>query len=108
MTDSASPAIPAPDASIDMRQTAPRTRTEGRQAEMIPCAYCHVLFAPRKPGRFCSPKHRAAYSREVGLVGEVIGVRRLTKRVSVIIHCDDDRSLDLALHTRVRIVKEPL
>ena len=89
-----------------------RTRTEGagNQKTLCACAWsgCNALFEQRFPEqRFCKAKCRAAYSREVGLVGEVVGVRRLARRISVIVHCQDERALDLLLKSRVRLVREP-
>lgn len=71
-----------------MTNSAPRTRTDGPQGEMTVCGYCHALFPPGKAGkRFCCPKHRAAYYREVGLQGRVASnVQLMHGRISVTIH----------------------
>lgn len=80
------------------------------QLEMIACAWigCGQLFAPRNPTqKFHADKCRAAYSREVGLVGATVSVRRLKTRNSVTLHTTDERVLDAPLGTRYRLVREP-
>lgn len=86
----------------------PCTRTDDNQAEMIPCAYCRGLFAPKAPGqRFCLPKHRAAYAREIGIVGSLVISRRLKRRIRVALDIDDEAVLAAPLGTRFRLVREP-
>jgi len=84
------------------------TRTANGQAAMIPCAYCHGLFVPKAPGqRFCLPKHRAAYAREIGIVGATVSVRRLRTRISVTLHTTDEAVLAAPLGAKFRLVREP-
>lgn len=86
----------------------PLVRVQPAQAELIPCAYCHALFEPTKPGqRFCLPKHRASYAREIGIVGATVSLRRLKTRISVTLHTTDEAVLAAPLGTRFRLVREP-
>lgn len=97
--------LPTPSPSID---SPPRTRTDTAQGTMIPCACCHTLFAPKVPAqRFCKPAHRAAYAREVGIVGTLVSSRRLRRRISVTIHTEDSAVLEAPIGTRFRLVREP-
>lgn len=95
-----------------MTESAPRARTDGpsQQLEMIPCKWvgCGIMFSPRNPAqKFHADKCRAAYSREVGIVGTTVSVRRLKTRVSVTLHTADEHVLDAPLGTRFRLVREP-
>lgn len=82
------------------------------QSEMTPCAYCHGLFAMRKPGQhFCKAACRAAYSRETGLQGRVASVTRLLRGVSVVLHFQDgpaaEKAITLKKQQIVSVVREP-
>lgn len=67
-----------------------------------------MLFQPSHAAqKFHAPKCRAAYSREIGLVGHIASARRLRKSISIVIHTTDERALDAPLGTRFRLVKEP-
>lgn len=95
-----------------MTESAPRARTPSPtdQLQMIRCAWpgCGILFTPRNPvQRFHADRCRAAYSREVGIVGVTVSVRRLKTRVSVTLHTADEHVLDAPLGTRFRLVREP-
>lgn len=86
----------------------PVVRVQRAQAELIPCAYCRALFSPKAPGqRFCLPKHRAAYAREIGIVGATVSLRRLKRRIRVALDIDDEAVLAAPLGTRFRLVREP-
>lgn len=91
--------------------TAPRTGTDAasEQKQLTACAWtgCHALFSPRFPGqKFHSPKCKAAYAREVGLVATLKHSRRLKRGRSFIVHTgDDDR--DPPLGTRFLLVRLP-
>jgi hypothetical protein len=75
---------------------------------MACCAYCNRLYTPRNANaRFCKAACRAAYSREIGLVGTAVSVRRLKRSISIVIHTADGRALDAPLGARFRLVREP-
>jgi len=84
------------------------TRTEGRQDAMAACPGCEALFLPKRPTqRFCGPKCRVAYSRDVGIVGALVSSRRLKRRASVILHVEDFAVLEAPIGARYRLVREP-
>lgn len=92
--------------------TAPRTRTELDQASMCICDYCGSLFLPSKrkrvkKQRFCKDACRANDARENGMVGQLVGSRRLKTRISVTLYTTDDRILLASVGTRFRLVREP-
>jgi hypothetical protein len=79
---------------------------------MTTCAQCHAMFLARKPGQyFCKASCRAAYQRETGLQGQVAGVTRLLRGVSVVIHFPDgpaaEKAIALTKRQTVSIVREP-
>lgn len=90
---------------------ATSTRTDAEQTQMDVCAWCHELFPINRrgnqPQRFCKPKCRAAYAREVGTVGRVVVIRKLKTRNSITLHTTDDRILTAPIGTKFRLVKEP-
>jgi hypothetical protein len=89
-----------------------RTRTGGDQTDLEVCGWCHELFPPANAKRlhkkrFCSPKCRAAYSREVGMVVTLKSARRLKTVKSLVIHSSDDRVLQYPIGKKFRLVPEP-
>lgn len=84
------------------------TRTDSSQGEIGVCPNCASLFRLRRPTqRFCGPKCRAAHAREVGQAGILVSSRRLRRRISLVIHTEDEAVLSAPLGTRYRLVREP-
>jgi hypothetical protein len=88
------------------------TRSSGvapEQTEFRFCHYCKKTFTPRRLRQeFCNPHCRKGFHDDVGATGEVAGVTRLKKSVSVVIHLPNgpaaDRAIELLKGTEVRLV----
>jgi hypothetical protein len=96
----------------EQNPSASSTRTRGEQTDMEVCCWCHELFQANgvkraQKKRYCSAKCRAAFSREVGVVGALRSARRLKTVNTIVIHSTDDRVLQYPIGTKLRIVREP-